>query len=1275
MTTKAPHERPTISNPLDWVIWQSMRNPLLVVLALALLIGWGLSVAPFDWAQGVIPRDPVPVDAIPDIGENQQIVFTEWAGRSPQDVEDQVSYPLTVALLGVPGVKTIRSQSVFGFSSVNVIFEEDIDFYWSRSRILERLSALPSGTLPDGVRPSLGPDATALGQVFWYTLEGRDPQGNPAGGWSPHELRSIQDWNVRYALASADGVSEVASIGGFVQEYQVDVDPDAMRAADITLDEVFAAVKDSNLDVGARTIEVNNVEYVIRGLGYLKNLDDLRNSVVKTRDNVPIYIRDVGTVSRGPALRRGVLDKAGAEATGGVVVVRYGANPLEVIQNVKQKIGEITPGMPTKVVIDHHKANNEEVSTFAESQGFEAYEGVELNQDAWLKWLRENPSEEWPEWVTTSTVTVIPFYDRTGLIKETLGTLESAIILQLIATAIIVLIMVRHIRSTIVIGLTLPLSVLLAFIMMKLFDVTANVVALSGIAIAIGTVVDMGVILSENVLRRLNDADERANRTFVIYNATREVGGAVLTAIATTVVSFLPVLTMTGAEGKLFVPLALTKTFTLIASVLIALLVLPSVLRLVYLRVPLRIFKLPPALFRRAPLVCCVLFAILGVLELARLWLPLGPGNSLFANTLFVGIAAGGLLFAFQAFQWVYPSLLRFFLNHKLVYLSIPLVIGITGAMVWAGANWVLSPMPEAISKSNMAQRLDRMFPGLGKEFMPPLDEGAYLYMPSLMPHASLGQAKEVLAFQDRAFAAIPEVESVIGKIGRVESALDPAPISMVETIINYKSEFITDEDGRLMRFAFDYAADEFEYDELGQLIPSDNGLPFRQWRDHIRNSEDIWEEILASGEMPGVTSAPKLQPIMTRVIMLQSGMRAAMGVKVSGPDLATIERVGIEIESKLREVPGVAGETVFAERIVGKPYLEIDIDRERAARYGISVRDVQDVIEVAIGGRTITTTVEGRERYPVRVRYQRELRDDIESLERILVAGSDGEQIPMIQLADIRYVRGPQSIRSEDTFLNGYVTFDKKEGYAEVDVVEACQAYLSEQLASGEWSLPPGVSFAFAGNYENQLRAQRTLSFVIPIAIGIIFVILYLQFRSFVTSGIVILTIAVAWAGGFILLWLYGQPWFLDMGFAGTSLRDVFQVDPVLLSVAIWVGFLALFGIASDDGVVMASYLDSSNADKRPESIGEIHEAVIAGALHRIRPCLTTSATTILALLPILTSTGRGSDIMIPMAIPTFGGMMIALITLFMVPVLYCAKEELAFHLHLRKGHSDETH
>jgi Cu(I)/Ag(I) efflux system membrane protein CusA/SilA len=542
---------------------------------------------------------------------------------------------------------------------------------------------------------------------------------------------------------------------------------------------------------------------------------------------------------------------------------------------------------------------------------------------------------------------------------------------------------------------------------------------------------------------------------------------------------------------------------------------------------------------------------------------------------------------------------------------------------------------------------------------------------------------------QDIAFQAIPEIDSVVGKIGRVESPLDPAPISMVETIINYKPEYITDKDGHRIRFRYDKKTGTYPRDEKGELIPDRYGRPKRQWRPKIKSPDDIWDEIVKAGQIPGTTSAPKLQPIATRIIMLQSGMRAPMGVKVKGPDLDTIDRVGLEIERLLKEVPSVEPAAVIADRIVGKPYIEIDIDRDAIARYGIKIRQMQDVIEVAIGGRRITTTVEGRERYSVRVRYARELRDQIESLGKILVPSADGAQIPLIQLAEIRYVRGPQAIKSEDTFLVGYVLFDMKAGHAEVDVVEECLQYLKHQtetfsksfedasetaakqgrtLTEQEIDSLPGLnlrgtSYVFAGSYENQIRAAKTLSIVIPLALFIIFIILYFQFKSTATSLLVFSGIIVAWSGGFLMIWLYSQGWFLDFGIFGVNMRELFQVHPINLSVAIWVGFLALFGIASDDGVVMCTYLKQSFQDKTPASVDQTRQIVIEAGMRRIRPCLMTTATTILALIPVLTSTGRGSDIMVPMAIPSFGGMTIEILTMLVVPVLYCWIKEVKIH------------
>lgn len=1306
-----PHPAPEPRSIVDQIIWFCLKNKLVVWLVTVFIIAWGVRVAPFDWEISWFPRDPVAVDAIPDIGENQQIVFTEWEGRSPQDVEDQITYPLTTSLLGIPGVKTVRSYSYFGYSTIFIIFEEHYDFYWTRGRVLEKLSSMPAGSLPDGVTPTLGPDATALGQVYWYTLEGRDPDGKPIGGWDLHELRSIQDWQVRYALLSSGGVSEVASVGGFVQEYQIDVDPDAMRAYRVTLEDVFNAVRSSNVDVGARTIEVNKVEYAIRGLGFIKNLSDVEQSVVTVNDNVPIYLKDVATVALGPEMRRGALSKEGAEAVGGIVVVRYATNPLEVIKNVKAKIEEIAPGLPTKAVVDYTKTTMGEVEQFAADRGFAAYRGAELNQEAWLDWLRAADRAQWPEWINTSRVTVVPYYDRTGLIYETLGTLNAALIQQIIITMIVVIVMAAHLRSSILISAVMPLAVLLCFIAMKYFRVDANIVALSGIAIAIGTIVDMGIIICENILKHLAEADPRENRLHVVYRAASEVGSAVLTAISTTVVSFLPVFTMMGPEGKLFKPLAFTKTFALIASVLIALTIIPALAHVIIagrldskrkrtlligaamtLGILLAVFfewwiglivvgfclyflveeSLPSALRRYGPWIANAAVLFLVCYYLTELWYPLGPDKGLITNFIFIVGITGGLLGAFLLIQYFYPPLLLWFLRHKLIYLTLPLSIVVVGLSAWLGFDRLFGWIPGSAARVGVAPdtiRLSRpwvaashLFPGFGREFMPPLDEGSYLYMPTAMPHAGVGVSLEIIEQETEAIAAIPEVDMVVGKIGRAESAIDPAPMSMIETVVNYKPEYMVDKDGYRLTFEFDEQRGEFVRDVNGELIPDPFGKPYRQWRDHIKKPDDIWNEIVKAADTPGVTSAPRLQPIATRIVMLQSGMRAPMGIKVKGPDLETIERVGFEIERYLKQIPSVEPSAVVADRIVGSPYLEIDIDRTAIARYGVTIRDVQDVIEVALGGMKITTTVEGRERYPVRVRYLRELRDQIEALGRILVPSRGDAQVPLIQVADIKFVRGPMSIKSEDTFLVGYVLFDKRPGYTEVDVVEQCQRFLRDKLDSGEWALPTGVSYSFAGNYENQVRAQRTLAVVVPLAMFIIFLILYFQFSSYWTTFMVWAGLVVAGSGGFVLMWLYAQPWFLDFSVLGVSMRELFQVHTISLSVAIWVGFLALFGIATDDGVVIATYLDQSFAGRKISSIQEIREATLAAGVRRIRPCLMTTATTVLALIPVLTSTGRGADIMVPMAIPSFGGMLIELMTLFLVPVLYCSMKEFKF-------------
>ena len=1223
----APHR-----SLLDRVIRFCLERKLVVFLLAAMAVTAGLVVSPFDWDLGPLPREPVPVDAIPNLGENQQIVFTRWPGRSPQDVEDQITYPLTVALQGIRGVEEIRSESHFGFSSVYVVFEEGRGFYDARTRILEKLASLPTGTLPESAQPQLGPDATALGQVFWYTLEGRDPEGNAAGGWDLDELRAVQDFQVRYALAAAPGVSEVASAGGFVREYLVELDPDAMRAADVTLDQVYRAIGNSNLDVSAGTLEHSGVEYLIRGLGFIDKADDLRRTVVVERDNTPITIEQIASVSLGPAPRRGALDKGGAEAVGGVVTARYDANPLEVLQAVHRAVDGLEPGLPRKAVIDWSKVSRSDVVAFAEREGIDAFAdtaGFDLHHDAWLDWLDAHDRELWPAWITTSKLTVVPFYDRSGLIGETLGTLRHALSLQVLVTIAVVLVMVLHLRASLLISAMLPLAILITFVIMKLTGVQANVVALAGIAIAIGTVVDVGIVLIENVLEKLDAAWPDTPRIEVVYDACREVGGAVLTAILTTVTGFLPVFFMVGQEGKLFRPLAFTKTFVLIASIVVALTLLPALAHLLLGRRRPRGWKLPAGLAKWGR-IGVSLAAALGVTWLlSQNWRPLGLGRGDLVNFVFVILFVGGLLLAFRLFQLAYPHILRWTLRHRVVFLSIPAAIVVLGLCVWLGFARVFFFAPQPLENTAIYNDAAAAFPGLGDEFMPSLDEGSFLYMPTTMPHASMGTALETLKTLDAAIADIPEVSMVVGKIGRVDTPLDPAPISMVETVVHYHDEYRTDAVGNRVRV----------------------------WRDHIQSPEDIWDEIPKVTDVPGVTGAPLLQPIETRLVMLQTGMRSPIGVKVRGPDLATVESFGFRLEELLREAPGINPSTVNADRIVGTPYLEIDIDRDAIARYGLNVADVQRTIEVAVGGRPVTTTVEGRERFAVRVRYPRELRDDVEALRKVVVASADGtQQVPLGELAAIDFARGPRMIRSEDTFLTGRVTFGSADGYTDVQAVEAARAAMDRAIERGELRVPAGVSYAFAGRFESQVRAEKTLALVLPMSLAIILILLYLQFKDLSTTLIVFAGVAVAWAGGFLLIWCYNQEWFLNFSLFGENLREVFRVGPINLSVAVWVGFLALFGIATDDGVVMATYLKQRFAGETFTDRRAVEQATVEAGLRRVRPCLMTTATTVLALLPVLTATGRGSDIMLPMALPIVGGMAIELLTMFVVPVLFAA-------------------
>ena len=1090
---------------LNRIIRYFLENRVVTLLLLVLIIVWGISTSPFNWHGGIIPRNPIPVDAIPDIGDNQQIVATEWMGRSPKDIQDQITYPLTTSLLGIPGVKTIRSSSMFGMSFIYIIFDDDIEFYWSRSRILEKLNSLPPGTLPEGVQPTLGPDATALGQIYWYTLEGRDPKtGKPTGGWNAEELRTIQDFYVKYTLSSA-------------------------------------------------------------------------------------------------------------------------------------KIKEMEPGLPQKVLADG----------------------------------------------TVSKVTVVPFYDRTGLIKETIGTLETALSHEILICVIVIIVLVLNLRASIVIASMLPIAVLATFIIMRYTGIAANIVALSGIAIAIGVMVDVGVVFVESIIRYREMPENRhiqGGKAFVnlIYKAVSEVSGAISTAMITTIVSFLPVFTMEAQEGKMFSPLAYTKTYALASAFVLGLILLPSLsywlfsikihsrlirkilnyllivagiaLLIIYGSIPaigltaVGVNNLLSGYWKKPQMSTYINIGItlfVTIYYLSEEWLPMGPQKGMLPNILFVAGCVAIILSILWLLVIYYERILRWCLDNRWKFMLIPGATIVFGFWIWRG---------------------------IGQEFMPSLNEGSFLLMPTSMPHSGIEQNLDYIEALDKRLASIPEVETAIGKWGRVNSALDPAPVQMFENTINYRPEYILNEDGKRERFKVNRQGEYLLKDgsvynpkDGFRLIPSDSLIPdakgdyFRQWRPEIKNTNDIWQQIVNVTHLPGLTSAPKLQPIEARLVMLSTGMRAPMGIKVYGPDLETIEKAGKAIEKALKEVPSVIPSSVFYDRAVGAPYLEIELNRENMARYGVNVEDLQEILSAAVGGMVLTRTVEGRERFPVRLRYARELRDNPEALGMILVPTATGAQVPLKELADINYTRGAQMIQSENTFLVGYVIFDKLAGKAEVDVVKEASRILEQQIKEGELNLDPGVSYKFAGNYEQQERATSRLMIVVPLALLIVLLVLYFQFKTVTASLIHFSGVFVAFAGGFILLWLYGQDWFMNFSIAGENMRDLFQMHTINLSVAVWVGFIALFGVATDDGVLMGTYIHHVFLERDPRTKHDIREAVVAAGLKRVRPAAMTTATTLIALLPVLTSTGKGADIMVPMAIPTFGGMLIQSMTMFVVPVLQC--------------------
>lgn len=1081
-----------------------IKHRFLVIVAFVLL-----SVAGYN------SMKKIPVDAIPDIGELQVLVYAEWAGRSPKDIEDQVIYPLSSGLMGTPGVKVVRSSSAFGFGIVNMIFEEGTDFYWARTRVLERLN-FATKNLPEGVSVTLGPDATAVGQIFWYTVENGyycpkhpeiayDKPGNcPISGEAlvPSkidlgELRSIQDWYVRYQLNSVKGVSEVASVGGYVKQYQIDVDPNALAAHGVNLPQVLMAVKKSNIDVGAKVFEEADIEFVVRGIGFIKSVEDIENVVITHKDGVPIYVKNVAKVALGPSFRRGALDREGVEVTGGVVIMRYGEKPLDVIKRVKSKIEELALGLP-------------------------------------------------------SGVRIVPFYDRTGLILRTVNTLKTALTQEVLITVFVIMIFLLHFRGSLIIASVLPIGILLSFILMRLFGIDANTMSLGGIAIAIGVMVDSGCVLVENVyskivhkkhelgVKELNSAE----RLELTVDAAQEVGRPVLFALLTTIVGFLPVFVLSGQAGKLFRPLAYTKTFAMFAAALIALMLLPA----------LCYFLLRGKLLR--------------------------PEHNK-VSSLIAGL---------------YHPCLEWSLYHKkiIVVFSI-LILAVGGVMA-----------------SKMKQ-----------EFMPPINEGDLLFMPVLLPGASLTQVKEVMQKQDiiikKEFS--DKVEWVVGKLGRAETPTDPAPVIMIETVVHLKDKIARSREDSFVYKIPLLGKSVFKF--VAKISPQ------RNWR--AKDRQDLISGIQEKTRMPGV-SPIMTQPIRNRIDMLATGIQTPVGIKVFGESLDTILDIGMRLEKIIERVPGAV--SPYAERSGSRPYYEIEIDRKKAARYGVKVADIQQIIMTAVGGMNITTTIEGRERYPVRVRYMRELRDSVDMLERVLVPAQHGGPIPLSQLADLKKVQGPAMISAENAlnYVRVFINVDQSEAGL-VDFVKKAQTEVDKAIKDGELKLPAGYYISWSGQFEAELESRKTLFPALAVCLALIMILLYFAFNSIGSLLILATGIPVSLMGGIIFLYISG----------------------FRFSTAVWVGFIALFGVATDNAVVLISTMNDRFKYHKPINKQDIRREVAKAAGQRLQPIIMTTMTTIIALMPVMLSTGAGSEVMKPMAAPTVGGLVtVTLSNLFLVPVLY---------------------
>jgi Cu(I)/Ag(I) efflux system membrane protein CusA/SilA len=1025
---------------LKWIIGAAMRNSFVVLIA-----------AVFLAAGGYYAARTIPLDAIPDLSDVQVIVYTEYSEQSPQVVEDQVTFPLSSTMLSVPGAKTVRGYSFFGASFVYVIFEDGVDLYWARSRVLEYLNSV-SKKLPEGVTPILGPDATGVGWVYEYALVDRTGKRDLA------QLRSIQDWFLRYELRAVKGVAEVASVGGFVKQYQAIVDPNKLMAYKIPLSRVMEAIRMSNRDVGGSVIEMAETEYMVRGFGYLKSAADLEKvSLAVTENGTPIMLRDVADVTVGPAIRRGLTELDGqGEAVGGIIVMRFGENALATIEAVKKKIASVKSGLP---------------------------EGVEI----------------------------VEVYDRSTVILRAVDFLKDKLVEESVMVALVCVVFLMHLRSAFVAIVTLPLGILSSFIVMRWLGVNANIMSLGGIAIAIGAMIDASIVMIENAHKHLERDLGKKPRNEILLDAAVEVGPALFFSLLIITLSFIPVFTLEAQEGRLFSPLAFTKTFAMAAAAILSI-------------------TLAPAL---------MIYLVRGDItpEMKN------PLNRLLIATV--------------------RPVVAFSLRRK--FLVVIATIAIT-ALAWI-------PLTR-----------------IGSEFMPPLDEGDILYMPTTMPNLSITKAREVLQQTDKVIRSFPEVDHVFGKAGRAETATDPAPLSMFETIIKLK--------------------------------------PKDQWRPGV-TMESLMREMDAAIKFPGLSNSWTM-PIKTRIDMLSTGIKTPVGVKVAGPDLKLLEKTGAEIEAVLRNVPGTR--SVFAERVAAGQYLDFVIDREKAARYGLNVGDIQDVILSAIGGMTITNTVEGLERYPVSVRYGRELRDDIEKLKRILIATPGGQQIPITQVADIRLSVGAPEIKSENARPNAWVYVD----IADVDV----GTYVANARKAVEASvkLPPGVTVSWSGQFEYMERARERLKIVVPLTLGIIFMLLYFNFGNVTESLLVLLTAPLSAVGGLYFIYYLGYNF----------------------SVAVGVGFIALMGVAAEIGVLVLIFIDHAMERRKKDgewnTVDDVRSAVLEGVSERIRPKMMTSAAILGGLAPIMFGDGTGSEALTRIAAPMVGGIIsVSFLALIALPALYC--------------------